>query len=279
MKLAVFGSPIRHSLSPDIHTAFAEQFGLAVQYTRIEATAEQFETRFAAFEKAGGIGANITLPLKEYAFTYADSRSSIASQTGAVNTLVKQGQDWFGTNTDGVGLVADLQSLETDLAGARVLLLGAGGAARGVIPALTNAGVQYLHVANRTEQRANQLVQHARKHATSSTIEFAFSRIEDIPNMGFQVIVNATSSGLQGQRLPIPSAVFANTPFCYDMVYGAQPTLFLQAALASHCQVADGLGMLVGQAAESFRLWTGKTPETGSVLTRLRNQHKLWSRT
>lgn len=277
IKLAVFGRPIHHSLSPEIHTAFAQQFGLAVEYTRIEATAEQFDARFAAFVQAGGVGANITLPLKEYAFTYADTQSPIATQTGAINTLVKQGQQWFGTNTDGLGLVADLQQQGLDLEGANVLILGAGGAARGVVPALTAAGVKHIHVANRTSQRAKELVQDARKHATKSAIEFTCSSIEDIPSMSFHIIVNATSSSLHGQQLMVSPAVFAASPFCYDMVYGAEPTPFIQFALTKKCKVADGLGMLVGQAAESFRLWTGESPKTLPVLTALRREHRLWS--
>lgn len=278
IKLAVFGDPIGHSLSPTIHAQFAEQAGLAIEYIRIQASAAAFEERFAEFASGGGVGANITLPLKELAFQWADQCTAAAIQAGAVNTLTKYENKWFGENTDGIGLVADLQHHRISLEGAQVLLIGAGGAARGVMPALLAAKVASVHVANRTPERAEALIARIKSHVTSKPMApISAGSLSSIPNAPFTVIINSTSSGLQGQSLALPNHILNTKPFSYDMVYGAKPTPFMQWALSNDCPVADGLGMLVNQAAASFQLWTKITPDVRPVLLLLRNRLGLWN--
>lgn len=278
IKLAVFGDPISHSLSPAIHTEFAKQVGLAIDYIPIQASATEFADRFAAFVRQGGVGANITLPLKQLAFERADQCSPAATQAGAVNTLIKHNNIWLGENTDGIGLVADLQYHKVKLAGAQVLLIGAGGAARGVMPALLAAKVARVHVANRTPERAEALITHVIRHApTTPLAQLSAGSLSAIPSSPFTVVINSTSSGLQGQSLTLPSRILTTQPFSYDMVYGEQPTPFMQWALNNNCPVADGLGMLVHQAAASFQRWTKATPDTAPVLLLLRKRLGLWS--
>lgn len=280
IKLAVFGDPIGHSLSPVIHTEFAEQAGLVIDYTRIQASAIEFAEHFSRFVSEGGVGANITLPLKELALELADQLTPIATQAGAVNTLVKNNGSWLGTNTDGMGLVSDIEQHNINLQGTQILLLGAGGAARGVVPALLSAKVASIHVANRTPERAEALVQHALSHFNSPqavNAKLSAGALSLLPHEQYSVIINATSSGLHGEGLSLPEWLFNDKPFSYDMVYGANPTPFLHLALDKGCPVADGLGMLVGQAAESFRLWTGVNPDIQPILLRLRKRLGLWN--
>ncbi len=280
IKLAVFGDPIGHSLSPIIHTEFAQQAGIKVDYTRIQVSAEEFAERFAEFVSDGGIGANITLPLKELALEVADELTATAIQAGAVNTLLKNNSRWLGTNTDGLGLVTDIERHQVSLEGAKVLLLGAGGAARGVVPALLSAKVASIHVANRTPERAEALIQHALTFAVESqsgSLLLTAGGLNALPRTPFTVVINATSSSLHGEELFLPERILKRQPFSYDMVYGEKPTAFLQWAQRNNCPVADGLGMLVGQAAESFRLWTGVAPDVRPTLAALRNRLGLWS--
>lgn len=277
IKLAVFGDPISHSLSPTIHAQFAEQAGLAVDYIRIQASAAEFADRFAAFVRQGGVGANITLPLKELAFQRADQRTAAAVQSGAVNTLIKHNNEWLGENTDGIGLVTDLRHHRVSLEDARVLLIGAGGAARGVMPALLAAKVGSVHVANRTQVRAEALISHIASNATIKPMaQLSASSLSSIPSTPFSVVINSTSSGLQGESLALPNRILSTQPFSYDMVYGEKPTPFMQWALSNHCSVADGLGMLVNQAAASFELWTKVAPDVRPVLLLLRERLGLW---
>src|SRR5690554_530171 len=280
IKLAVFGDPIGHSLSPVIHTEFAEQAGLVIDYTRIQASAIEFAEHFSRFVSEGGVGANITLPLKELALELADQLTPIATQAGAVNTLVKNNGSWLGTNTDGMGLVSDIEQHNINLQGTQILLLGAGGAARGVVPALLSAKVASIHVANRTPERAEKLIQHASAYLEESQaalVKLSAGSISMLPRAQYNVIINATSSGLHGEGIALPEWVLNDKPFSYDMVYGDKPTLFMQWALSRGCPVADGLGMLVGQAAESFRLWTGVSPDIHPVLLQLRKRLGLWN--
>lgn len=276
IKLALFGDPVSHSVSPAIHQAFAQQFALSVSYQRILAPPDLFFARWHEFVQAGGVGANITVPLKELACKIPEQLEAPAQISGALNTLIKKEQMWVGTNTDGLGLVQDLLRLNYPLKNARLLMLGAGGAARGVLPALIEAGVAHIHIANRTEQRAVELVK-VFKNTSLPKIPISVSCLEQIPRQPYQIIINATSAGLNNHKLLLSEKVFEAQPACYDMVYGTKPTLFTQTALQNNCQAAEGLGMLVGQAAISFKYWTGNMPRITPVIEEIRQKQALWS--
>lgn len=288
-RYAVIGNPIAHSRSPQIHAAFASAAGEAIDYGRLLAPIEPpgaFEATVRAFFSGGGRGLNVTVPFKERAFRLAGRLTPRAAAAGAVNTLAWQDDVLLGDNTDGAGLVADIEDrLGLALAGRRVLLLGAGGAARGVVLPLVDAGVASLTIANRSVARAQGLVS-------------AFARVAAVPLAavdlaglvastaapaapaatppatsagGFDVIVNATSSGLQSGGFVLAPRLFRGCLLALDMVYGAEPTPFMTQALDGGAgRVSDGLGMLVGQAAESYRLWRGTRPGTEAVYAMLR---------
>ena len=257
-RYAVIGHPVAHSKSPWIHARFARDTGQDLEYGRIEAPLDGFVAAADAFRAAGGKGLNVTLPFKEEAFRYCTRVSPRAAQV--VNTLVFDGGA-FGDNTDGVGLVRDLtQNLGVALAGRRVVVMGAGGAAQGVVGALLKAGVGRLEVANRTLARAEAL---AARYAGVRAVGYAaLSGRAD-------VLVNATSAGLRNEAPPLPEGLMGKGTVAYDMVYGRE-TPFLVAARAAGARACDGLGMLVEQAAESFFLWRGVRPATGAVLADLR---------
>lgn len=260
-RYAVIGNPVAHSRSPWIHAAFAHACGQDLEYGRIEAPLERFEAAVREFRAAGGRGLNVTVPFKEEAFRLCQRSSPRARTAQVVNTLVI-GEDIFGDTTDGPGLVADLtRNLGLALSGKTVLLLGAGGAARGVAGSLLDAGVARLVIANRTVARARSL---AARFPGSVACGF-----DELGAERFDIVVNATSSGLAGEALPLPRSLMAEGVLAYDMVYGRE-TPFLQSARAAGARASDGLGMLVEQAAESFLLWRGVRPETRSVLERLR---------
>ena len=263
-RYAVIGNPVAHSKSPWIHTEFARACGQQLEYVRIEAPLDAFGATVEAFRASGGRGANVTLPFKQEAFRYCAATSERARAAQAVNTLVlDRGAPW-GDNTDGVGLVRDLEAnLGFALRGRRVLLMGAGGAAQGVAPSLRAQGPGRLVVANRTPDRARSLA----------------ARFEGVDGCGyaelagaqFDLIVNATSAGLAGELPPLPSLVTLLAPggLVYDMVYG-RDTPFLALARDAGVRTSDGAGMLVEQAAESFFIWRGVRPETRTVLAALR---------
>lgn len=259
-RYAVVGNPVAHSKSPWIHAEFARATGHDLDYGRIEAPLDGFERTVDAFRAAGGRGLNVTLPFKEAAFRYCKSVSRRAAAAQAVNTLVF-GDAVFGDNTDGAGLVADLSNnLGLSLGGKTVLLMGAGGAAQGVVPALLDARVAQLVIANRSVGRAEAL---AARFAVSA------SSYEALRGQTFDIVVNATSAGLAGQAPSLPASVLKRASLAYDMVYGAD-TPFLAQARAAGARAWDGLGMLVEQAAESFLVWHGVRPDTRRVLERLR---------
>jgi len=257
-RYAVIGQPVAHSKSPWIHARFAAATRQDVDYGLIEAPLGGFERAAEAFRAGGGRGLNVTLPFKEDAFRYCKELSPRARQARAVNTITF-GADVFGDNTDGVGLVRDLGA---ELPGRRVLVMGAGGAAQGVVGALLEAGVAALTIANRTEMRAKEI---AARFAGVSTSGYAALA------PGFDLIVNATSAGLADDAPVLPHGVLAKAKLAYDMVYG-RDTPFLAAARAAGVRTSDGLGMLVEQAAESFLVWHGVRPETRSVLQELRGR-------
>lgn len=265
-RYAVIGNPVAHSRSPDIHAQFAAQTGQDLVYDRLLAPVDGFAAAVDAFRAAGGRGLNVTVPFKLDAFTYAGRRSARAALAGAVNTLCFDGDDVFGDNTDGVGMVRDIeQRLGFALSGARVLLLGAGGAARGVLKPLLDAGAGTLRIANRTVSKAVELAGLAGDPRASGC------GFDALDAARFDLIVNATSTGLSDEAPAVPDTVYAGARVAYDMVYGAKPTAFMRRAAELGCErTADGLGMLVEQAAESFALWRGVRPRTDPVYARLR---------
>ncbi|GHE21892.1 shikimate dehydrogenase [Halomonas urumqiensis] len=264
-RYCVFGHPVGHSKSPGIHVAFATQTGQDIDYTAIEAPLDDFPGAWRAFTAAGGCGANVTVPFKEDAFRLCDVLSPRAQRAGAVNTLVlgKDGQTW-GDTTDGVGLVRDLKHHGVALAGSRVLVLGAGGAVRGILEPLLVEGPEQLMVANRTPAKAEAL---AADFADLGAIHGGGFEAVAGP---FDVVINGTSASLAGDLPPLPDDLFAEGASAYDMMYGAEPTVFLRWASARGARCTDGLGMLVEQAAESFFLWRNRRPDTAPVLEALR---------
>ena len=271
---AVFGHPVSHSLSPRIHTAFAQQTGIELDYTAIDATAEGFTQALDAFVAAGGKGANVTLPLKQAAFALCATTSERARRVGSVNTLTRNDGQWQGDNTDGIGLVRDLtERLRLDLRGRRTLLLGAGGSARGVAPALLDAGVAELVIANRTPERADALADALGMPGRAHSRYWA-----DLVNEGdFALIVNATSLGRGGgDEFHLPFALATPRTLAVDLNYAEAAIPFLAWAQTAGCRdVVDGLGMLVEQAAASFQLWHGMRPDTAPVYAALRGEDAL----
>lgn len=271
-RYAVFGNPIAHSKSPIIHAEFAKQTGEDIAYERQLVEEGKFAEAVGDFFAAGGCGLNITVPFKLDAFAFADQLTERAKQAGAVNTLKKMPDNAIlGDNTDGAGLLRDItKNLGWEIAGKRVLVLGAGGAVRGVIAPLLAENPQRIVIANRTLSKAEELVQlfNTGKHAQESkTLRASSLQIHARP---FDVVINATSASLGGEMLELSSAVLAQNACCYDMMYSKELTPFLQWAKSHDAEVADGLGMLVEQAAESFYLWRGVMPETRTVIKLLR---------
>ncbi len=268
-RYAVFGNPIAHSKSPMIHTLFAEQTGQSMRYQAKRVPLQGFADALHAFAAGGGKGLNITVPFKQDAFEQASRLSARAQRAGAVNTMVIEDRDSiFGDNTDGVGLVRDLtQNLGLQLDGKRILLLGAGGAVRGVIEALLDKQPACLTIANRTEAKALQLAQDF-----ASLGEINGCGFDGLDNSAaFDIIINGTSASLHGEIPALPESAIGAGGFCYDMMYGAEPTVFLRwAQQQGGAAVSDGLGMLVEQAAEAFRIWRGVMPDTAPVIAAVR---------
>lgn len=264
---AVIGNPIAHSKSPEIHARFAGQTGQDIDYRRLLAPLDDFAGTVAAFIAAGGKGANVTVPFKLEAFALTTRLTPRAQAAGAVNTLKFDGDAILGDNTDGVGLVADIvRNAGVALAGRRILLLGAGGAARGVILPLLQEAPGELVIANRTAAKALALAQEFAAQGPILACDFA-----DLAGP-FDIVINATAASLAAALPPIPACVFSPACFAYDMMYGKEPTVFMRFAAQHGATVRDGLGMLVEQAAESFLLWRGVRPATAPVLAQLRAQ-------
>jgi shikimate dehydrogenase len=267
LRYAVFGHPVAHSLSPRIHAAFARQQNLAMTYEAIDAGPGDFAKALAAFTAAGGQGANITLPHKQAALALCASSSERAQRAGAANTLVRREGAWHGDNTDGIGLVRDLSERHAlDLRERRTLLLGAGGAAHGVAPALIDAGIGELFIVNRTPERADALADAIGEPGRVHTRYW-----DDLGNLGsFDFIVNATSAGREQNALSLPMAMITSRTLAVDLSYGEAAIPFLAWARGAGCaQAIDGLGMLVEQAAESFALWHGVRPDTSAIYAEL----------
>ncbi len=273
-RYAVFGQPIVHSQSPYIQTAFGKAQGIEVDFRAIEASPDEFATVLEAFAAAGGVGANVTLPHKEAAFALCATTTSRAKRAGAVNTLLRKGALWHGDNTDGIGLVRDLTGRHSlDLRGRRVLMLGAGGAARGVAPALLDAGILELVVVNRTPERSDALADAMGEPGR------AISRYwDDLRNEGdFELIINATSAGRSNDAaFNLPLSLVNSMTTAVDLNYGEAAIPFLAWARSANCRNSvDGLGMLVEQAAESFQQWHGMRPETDAIYAALRSRDAL----
>ena len=267
-RYAVFGHPIQHSLSPLIHTRFARETQQSLTYGAILAPLDGFQACVAQFQMDGGKGANITVPFKEQAFALCTQRSPRAELAGAVNTFKFENGAILGDNTDGAGLVADLtRNLGVDLARKRILLLGAGGAARGVIGPLLEGAPAQLVIANRTTHRALTLAAAFTHPDKSDVIGCGL----DEANTAFDLIINATSSSLNGELPALSSQIFKSGALAYDMMYGKALTPFMQLAQQHGARIADGLGMLVEQAAEAFYVWRGVRPDTQAVIASLRN--------
>lgn len=264
---AVIGHPVAHSKSPQIHAVFARQTEQDMEYRMIDAPLDGFAAAVAAFRNEGGRGLNVTVPFKLEAFALATALTERAHAAGAVNTLKFDGGEAQGDNTDGAGLVGDITTrLGISLTGKRVLLMGAGGAARGVIRPLQDARPASLAIANRTVAKAVAL---ARQFAPDGSIRAG--AYADYAGAPFDIVINATSASLVGVVPPLPPGMFAAGSLAYDMVYSDRPTSFLDYAKGQGAaQLADGLGMLIAQAAESFYLWRGVRPDTRPVVEMLR---------
>lgn len=266
---AVMGNPIAHSRSPRIHRLFAAQQGQALEYRAILVTLGGFAAAARAFQHDGGKGLNVTVPFKADAWVFADVLSARAERAGAVNTLIFQGDSVCGDNTDGVGLVRDLQHNHGyHLAGRRILLLGAGGAARGILqPLLANAPAQ-LTIANRSVEKAAALALRFSDLGAVSACS-----LEALAGRQFDLIINATSAGLSGTAPALAPGILANDAWCYDLLYGSAPSAFLRwGREQGAAQCVDGLGMLVEQAAASFQLWRGMQPDSAAVIAILRRE-------
>ncbi len=262
----VVGHPVSHSQSPWIHARFARDTGQHMTYGALDVPPGTFVQHLDSFFAAGGRGCNVTLPWKLHAYRLADRHTPRARLAGAVNTLAMQPDGTIlGDNTDGAGLVLDLQRRgKRVLEGARVLLLGAGGAARGVIAPLLAAGVERITIANRTVARAVVLAERFGPRVGAVTFGDAAEAAE--------IVINATSASLDARLPPLPGSCLDDATFCYDMMYAAEPTAFVRWAREHGCGAQDGLGMLVEQAAESFFLWRGLRPDTDPVLADLRTR-------
>jgi shikimate dehydrogenase len=271
-RYAVIGHPIDHSKSPIIHAAFARQTRQDLSYQALLAPLDGFAATVKMFRANGGCGANVTVPFKLEACSVANRLTARAEAAGAVNTLTFNGDTIVGDNTDGVGLVRDLiVNLSCPLAGRHILVLGAGGAARGAILSLLQAKPTVLTVANRTVEKAHELRASFREHVGQTT--FTSGGYDDLHGWEFDIVINATSASLDNTVPPLPEGIFSNDALAYDMMYGPEDTPFLIAARAAGVtRLADGLGMLVEQAAESFTLWRGVRPRSASVLSRLRQK-------
>jgi shikimate dehydrogenase len=265
---AVMGNPITHTKSPRIHTLFAQQTQQNLEYTAIHVDLGGFAQAVGNFDASGGKGLNITVPFKQEAFALVDECSARAERAGAVNTIKFEKNKIYGDNTDGVGLVNDLtHNYQLQLQDKHILLMGAGGAARGVLAPLLECQPALLTIANRTPDKAVALAQ-------------AFSDLGNIKGCGyheleaqqFDLVINATAASLQGELPPLPDTLLAEGAVCYDMMYGKLTPFMEWANAHGAAQVLDGLGMLVEQAAESFYLWRGVRPLTAPVIALLRSE-------
>jgi len=268
-RYALVGHPISHSRSPLIHQLFARQTGENLTYELIDATPEEFETAVLGFSAAGGLGMNVTVPYKETAYALCRSHGKEAEAAAAVNTITFRKGSVHGDNTDGTGFIRDLcVNQAQEIASKRVLILGAGGAARGVIHPILAQNPASLVIANRTIERAETLLQELEFPGELSIC--SFDELEGVEQ--FDIVINATSAGLKGEQPPFPASLVNQGTFCYDFAYSLKPTPFVTWAEANGAgQAVQGWGMLVEQAADSFAIWRGNRPDTKPILSKLIN--------
>lgn len=276
-RYAVMGNPIDHSKSPQIHSAFARQTGQHLEYTAIQVDAGGLEQAVGNFHANGGKGLNITVPFKQDAWRLVDTHSEDAQQAGAVNTIVfRDDGSLYGDNTDGKGLVRDITVNNSFPIGAkRVLLMGAGGAARGVLRPIMAQGPEHLLIVNRTADRASDLVAAflSSQLKTGAVRGISGCGYDDLPGQQFDLVINATAASLHNELPPLPDDLLASEACCYDMMYADEPTIFLRWARDHGAAVCvDGLGMLVEQAAAAFELWRGVRPDSRAVIRMLREK-------
>ena len=267
---AVFGNPIKQSKSPVIHQAFAQQLEESLSYRAVRVEHEQFEEKVRGFFQHGGLGLNITVPFKERAFALADSASAAAQRAGASNCLIPQREGGLhAANTDGVGMVRDMvANLGWQLQGRRTLIIGAGGAVRGIVHPLLSERLGSLTIVNRTADRAAELAE----RFSSTELTVAAGGLEAAAGGVFDLVINATSASLGNEMPDLADIQLAPRCCCYDLVYAAEPTAFMRwSAAQAAWAIADGLGMLVEQAAESYYLWRGQRPGTEEVISGLRH--------
>lgn len=266
-RYGVMGYPVSHSRSPVIHRLFALQTGQDIQYELLQVAPRKLETAIRQFQRTGGKGLNITVPHKSEVTRLVDHLSERASTAGAVNTLVFRDQDIVGDNTDGIGLMRDLLvNLRLDLTDANILILGAGGATRGIVAPLLDAGPKSITIANRTLSKARLLAEHFSTMGDVKALRFNEVR----PSAPYDFVINATSAGVKGEIPPYPAAAISDRTFCYDLSYGLTPTPFSSwAARRGAAHSVMGWGMLVEQAAESFLIWRGVRPDTQKVLRQI----------
>ena len=266
-RYGVMGYPVSHSRSPVIHRLFALQTGHPIQYELLQVSPEKLETAVRQFQRTGGKGLNITVPHKSEVTRLVDQMSDRAATAGAVNTLVFNGGEIYGDNTDGIGLLRDLAvNLGVSLENANILILGAGGATRGIVGPLLEMQPASIRIANRTLGKAEALSDHFSQSGPVSACRFKAVPVSET----YDLIINATSAGLKGEAPPYPAAAISESTFCYDLSYGLKPTPFsVWAREVGAAQSVMGWGMLVEQAAESFKLWRGIRPETRPVLKQM----------
>jgi shikimate dehydrogenase len=268
---AVIGNPIHHSLSPQIHAAFAKENGLDIDYESVLSPLDQFKNTMHQLIQQKFTGANVTLPFKKEAYQLATSHSSHASIAEAVNTLKFKENEIIGHNTDGIGLVRDLeQNLDTHLKNKKILLIGAGGAAEGVIYSMLEKKPSELTLTNRTIEKSNVIQNKMDVHAKSFNVNLNVTEITKCPHQYFDVIINATSASLINAELHMDPKVFHEGCLAYDMMYGKE-TSYIREAISQGSKTSDGLGMLVEQAAEAFFIWHHIQPTTKSVIESLRS--------
>ena len=273
LKLAVIGKPISHSKSPEIHNDFANQFDANIEFRKDEVAPETLEIWLADFFKDDGKGVSITLPLKEAALNYADEISDRARLASACNVIYAKDGKLFADCTDGFGLIRDLEeNLKVSLKDKKILILGAGGAARGIIPSIIEKNPAKLKIANRTESKALLLKEdlEGKVSLKEKSIIFEAGGLSDdfLLSESYDIVINSTSVSTQaGESIGLPKALFSGTKLAYDLFYSAEKTVFMQEALAAGAEkVSDGWGMLVEQGAESFKLWTNLIPDTSRLL-------------
>ena len=269
---AVIGNPIHHSLSPQIHAMFAKEEGLLLDYEAVLSPLDQFQHTIQTLISQKISGANVTLPFKKEAYQLATTHSQEAKIAEAVNTLEFKDKEIIGHNTDGIGLVRDLeQNLDLNLKSKKILLMGAGGAAEGVLYSMLEKNPLEITLSNRTIEKSNVIKNKMHAYATKLNVDLNVVEIAKLPHQYFDVIINATSASLNEADLGLDNKVFHDQCLAYDMMYGKE-TPFIKQAKSQHAKTSDGLGMLVEQAAEAFYIWHHIKPQTKSVIDFFRNK-------